>query len=432
MASLHISSMYLSSFSFKRKHATVSKFRRMSLLVPKISTTNSFQETNASTDTNPFEENVKPKALYDESVRNLNTLNNKNKITTTTKFLAILELVTDRVEMHHNVGKQRDNWNILLLNSINMITLSAATMSGLAATCPGSGAPLLGLKLSSTLLFCAATGLLLVINKIQPSQLAEEQRNATRLFKCLQTKMEATVALESPSEEDVNDVILKVLALDRAYPLPLLGAMLEKFPEKFEPAVWWPRPDKISQPHKEKTKREKMEEGLVNGWSEELEMELREVVEVSKRKDFEDYERLGNKVLKISKSLAILGPLLMGIATIGSVFVDNIGWWSWTYLVTLLAGSLAAVVNSFEHGGQVGMVFEMYRFCGGFLRLLEETVEVTLEEKDMEKRENGEVFENKVAMQLGRSGFELRELASKSASCRREGIAMDEFASKLF
>ena len=261
--------MCLSSFSFKRKHATVSKFRRMSLLVPKISTTNSFQETNASTDTNPFEENVKPKALYDESVRNLNTLNNKNKITTTTKFLAILELVTDRVEMHHNVGKQRDNWNILLLNSINMITLSAATMSGLVATCPGSGAPLLGLKLSSTLLFCAATGLLLVMNKIQPSQLAEEQRNATRLFKCLQTKMEATVALESPSEEDVNDVILKVLALDRAYPLPLLGAMLEKFPEKFEPAVWWPRPDKISQPHKEKTKREKMEEGLVNGWSEE-------------------------------------------------------------------------------------------------------------------------------------------------------------------
>ncbi|KAK7332359.1 hypothetical protein VNO80_29110 [Phaseolus coccineus] len=384
MASLQISSMYLSSFSFKRKHATVSKFRRMSLLVPKISTTNSFQETNASTDTNPFEENVKPKALYDASVRNLNTPNNKNKITTTTtttKFLAIFELVTDRVEMHHNVGKQRDNWNILLLNSINMITLSAATMSGLAATCPGSGAPLLALKLSSTLLFCAATGLLLVMNKIQPSQLAEEQRNATRLFKCLQTKMEATVALGSPSEEDVNDVIEKVLALDRAYPLPLLGAMLEKFPEKFEPAVWWPRPNKISQPHKGKAKREKMEEELMNGWSEELEMELREVVEVSKRNDFEDYERLGNKVLKISKSLAILGPSLMGIATIGSVFVDNIGWWSWTYLVTLLAGSLAAAVNSFEHGGQVGMVFEMYRFCGGFLRLLEETVEVTLEEK---------------------------------------------------
>jgi len=201
----------------------------MPLLVPKRSTRNSFQETNGSTDTYPFEENVKPKTLYDESLRNLNTPN------TTTKFLAIL---SDRVEMHHNVGEQRDNGNTLLLNSINMITLSAVTMSGLAATCPGSGAPLLALKLSSTLLFCAATGLLLVMNKIQPSQLAEEQRNATRLFKCLQTKMEVTVALGSPSEEDVNDVIEKVLALDRAYPLPLLGAMLEKFPEKFEPAVW--------------------------------------------------------------------------------------------------------------------------------------------------------------------------------------------------
>ncbi|GMP79599.1 hypothetical protein CsSME_00035081 [Camellia sinensis var. sinensis] len=32
----------------------------------------------------------------------------------------------------------------------------------------------------------------------------------------------------------------KVLALDQAYPLPLLGVMLEKFPLTFEPAVWWP------------------------------------------------------------------------------------------------------------------------------------------------------------------------------------------------
>ena len=207
--------------------------------------------------------------------------------------------------------------------------------------------------------------------------------------------------------------------------------MLEKFPEKFEPVVWWPN-NKTSQPHEGKAKSEKMEQELMNGWSEELEMELREVVEVTKRKDFEDYERLGNMALKINKSLAIIGPLLMGIATIGSVFVDNIGSSSWAYLVTLLAGSSAAVVNSFEHGGQVGMVFEMYRYCGGFLRLLEETVEATLEEKDVEKRENGEVFENKVAMQLGRSGLQLRELASKSASYRRDGIAMDEFASKLF
>ena len=38
----------------------------------------------------------------------------------------------------------------------------------------------------------------------------------------------------------------------------------------------------------------------INGRIEELEMEMREVVEVIKRKDNEDYERLDNKALKIN------------------------------------------------------------------------------------------------------------------------------------
>jgi hypothetical protein len=97
-----------------------------------------------------------------------------------------------------------------------------------------------------------------------------------------------------------------------------------------------------------------------------------------------------------------------------------------------LAGSLAAAVNTFEHGGQVGMVFEMYRASGGFFNLLETSIESTLSEKDLEKRENGELFEMKMALQLGRSVSELRELASKSASYRMEGVEIDEFASKLF
>ena len=70
---------------------------------------------------------------------------------------------------------------MLLLNSINMLTLVASTMAGVAGSY--DGAPVLALKLSSTLLFSAATGMLLSTNKIQPSQLAEEQRNVARLFK---------------------------------------------------------------------------------------------------------------------------------------------------------------------------------------------------------------------------------------------------------
>uniref|UniRef100_A0A2N9H9G8 F-box protein n=1 Tax=Fagus sylvatica TaxID=28930 RepID=A0A2N9H9G8_FAGSY len=338
----------------------------------------------------------------------------------TTQLYAILEAVADRVEMHANIGAQRDNWNTLLLNSINMITLTAATVAGIAAT-GGIGMPLLALKLSSTLLYSAAMGMMVIMNKIQPSQLAEEQRNATRLFKQLQTQIQTMLAIETPTQEDVKDVMEKVLALDKAYPLPLLGTMLEKFPEKFEPAVWWPS-NQVQKKNKGKqcnTPRDN------NGWSEELEMEMREIIQVVKRKDIEDYVRLGNLGLKINKVLAISGPLLTGIAAIGSAFVGN---GSCAAIVAVAAGALASVVNSFEHGGQVGMVIEMYRNCGGFFQLMEESIEATLEERDLEKRENGELFEMKVAMKLGRSLSQLRELARKSSTSSH----VDEFASKLF
>ncbi|PNX58310.1 hypothetical protein L195_g059128, partial [Trifolium pratense] len=109
--------------------------------------------------------------------------------------------------MHHNIAEQRNNWNTLLLNSINMITLTATTMSGVAATAATScsDSSLLALKLSSALLFSAATGILLIMNKIQPSQLTEEQRNATRLFKQIQSQIQTKIALGNTSEEDVKE-----------------------------------------------------------------------------------------------------------------------------------------------------------------------------------------------------------------------------------
>ncbi|CAJ2658343.1 unnamed protein product [Trifolium pratense] len=305
-----------------------------------------------------------------------------------------------------------------------MITLTASTMSCIAC-CTDSDAPLLGLKLSSALLFSAATGMLLVMNKIQPSQLAEEQRNATRLFKKLHTQIQNKISLgcnnnnNNLSESDVRDAIEKILAMDKAFPLPLLGGkMIEKFPSKYEASNWWP---------KNKTRMEINESN--NGWNLELENEMKEVIEVVKRKDIEDYERLGNIALKINKRLAMLGPLLTGLGAIGSSFVGDE---MLVNFVPVFAGALATVVNSFEHGGQVGMVFEMYRNCGGFFELLEETVEETIEERDLNRRENGEVFEMKFALSLGRSVMEMRELASKSASCRSEGCEIDEFANKLF
>ncbi|GMN26335.1 hypothetical protein TIFTF001_051509 [Ficus carica] len=97
-----------------------------------------------------------------------------------------------------------------------------------------------------------------------------------------------------------------------------------------------------------------------------------------------------------------------------------------------MSGALAAVVNTLEHGGQVGMVFEMYRSSAGFYKHMEETIESTLEDAATDERENGELFEVKTALQLGRSLSELRDLASELSSSSELEQAQEEFASKLF
>lgn len=339
------------------------------------------------------------------------------------KLYAIMEIVADRVEMHKNVGVQRDNWNRLLLTSINAITLTAATMAALAAT-NASGAPLVALKMSSTILYLAATGMLVMMNQIQPSQLGEEQRNAARLFKQLHGEIQTTLSLRNPTTLDVKKATEKVLALDSAYPLPLLGAMLEKFPKTVEPTVWWPTTRQRSQ-------AERLGEEIVgNGWDSKLEEEMREIVGILKRKDVVEYLRLSETALKFSRIFAISGPLLTGLASLGSAFVGTTHG-AWAVMIAVIAGALASVVNTLEHGGQVGMVFEMYKSNAGFFRLMQETIESNISERDVKGRENGEVLKLKVALQLGRSLSELEELAVSSTSSRN-GQAAGEFASKLF
>ncbi|KAJ0830151.1 putative petal formation-expressed [Helianthus annuus] len=95
----------------------------------------------------------------------------------------------------------------------------------------------------------------------------------------------------------------------------------------------------------------------------------------------------------------------------------------------VMGGAMASVVNTIQHGGQVGMVFEMYRGNAGFFKMMQESIESNLKERDVGKRENGEVFEMKVALQLGRSLSELRDFAASSS---RKGKDVEEFGSKLF
>lgn len=337
------------------------------------------------------------------------------------KLHLIMEIVSDRLEMHKNIGIQRDNWNSLLLSSVNMMTLSASSMVGLAAVASastGAEASLLALKVSSTILYTAATGLLLFMNKVQPSQLAEEQRNAVRFFNQLQGELRTKLALGNFNEDDVNEAIEKVLALDKAFPLPLLGSMLEKFPETVKPAVWWPQ-----------MKTRKHERNLQgkknNGWNLRLEEEMKKIVMVLKNKDIENCMKLSKRVLKLNKLLSFSGPILTCFAAFGSVFLGSVNA-SWPMMLGIICGAMASVVNTIEHGGQVGMVFEFYRSTSGLFKLMEETIELNINEEDYYKRENGELLEIKVALQLGRSLSELRQFSNDDDNdCQ-------EFANKLF
>ncbi|GKG59459.1 probable F-box protein, partial [Tanacetum coccineum] len=83
----------------------------------------------------------------------------------------------------------------------------------------------------------------------------------------LESEIKKKIDIGNPTLNYVNEAMNKVLALDRVYPLPLLGVMLEKFPATTEPAIWWPAKRMISAIGKKDN----------NGWSVELEEEMQEI-----------------------------------------------------------------------------------------------------------------------------------------------------------
>ncbi|KAG6498783.1 probable F-box protein At4g22030 [Zingiber officinale] len=335
------------------------------------------------------------------------------------KMYAVLEAIADRAEMHAIIGEQRNNWNHLFTSSVNSITLAASLMAGVASI-SSAGDPL-AFKVSSAILFAAAAGIMTITSKIQPSQLAEEQRNATRLWRQLGRSIETSLGHRFPTDRDVSEAVEKMLALEKAYPLPLVPGMLEKFPAVVEPTRWWPK----IQPKRSRATH------AGNGWSRDLEEEMKGALRLLKVKDEEEYIKLSNLALNVNKALATAGPLLAGAAAMSSGLIGSPALGPLPAFVSVVGGVLAATVNTLEHGGQVGMVFELFRNCAGFYRRLQEEIESNLEEEEADRRENGEVFEMKIALQLGRSVSELRELAAY-ASPSREDEDIKECAGKLF
>lgn len=315
------------------------------------------------------------------------------------KLRLVAAAAADRAEMHAVLAQQRDGWNKLLLASLTNITLAALILQAL----PNNDSN----NIVATLLYGFSTALMCGVNKIQPSQLAEEQRMATRLFRQLNTDIHTNLALpphlrqETSADSFLAKAYKAVLALDEAYPLPLLPGMLDKFPKIVKPTVWWPQ-KRNHQTHTDNNT-------TINGWSAELEGELRGVSETLKTGDIAEYVGLSRKVLGANSILAIAGPLLTGIA--GALNLNGA-----MLSMSMVAGVLGVVGNTLSHAGQVGMVFEMYRNCAGFYHLLDSSISDTLSEADPAARENGELFHWRLALQLGRDpNSPLADSASKFA-----------------
>ncbi|CAL4889053.1 unnamed protein product [Urochloa decumbens] len=352
------------------------------------------------------------------------------------KLRAVAEAAADRAEMHDIIGRQRDNWNHLLLHSTNSLTLAASAMAALAPAAPATAAALTS---SAGVLLATAAVTMAAANKIQPSQLAEEQRNATRLWRQLERSLRAALDPRTPAatiitDADVDAAMDRVLALDAAYPLPLLPGMLEKFPKTLEPARWWPT--KRQQHLKSKPAiingggARRSSTGGGNGWTPELEEEMRGVVRVIRAKDEQEYVKAGNKVLAVNRVLAVAGPALAGAGAAAAAFAGVSGD-SWASGAAVVCGAMAAAANTVEHGWQLGMLFELCRNVAGQYRKVQEDIEACLDEADVERRENGEVFEAKVALLLGRRASEMKQFR-EMASPAVEDEDIKDFAGKLF
>jgi hypothetical protein len=158
---------------------------------------------------------------------------------------------------------------------------------------------------------------------------------------------------------------------------------------------------------------------------------MRGLLRVIKAKDENEFLTVGKLVLNLNKSLAVAGPALAGTAALASVFIGSGEAGTWASGASVLGGALAAAVNTVEHGGQMGMLFELLRNCAGFYRKIQEDIEANLAEPDVERREGGELFATKVALKLGRSLSDLKQFSMMaSSSVRDEDIK--EFAGKLF
>ncbi|KAJ7526168.1 hypothetical protein O6H91_17G085900 [Diphasiastrum complanatum] len=307
------------------------------------------------------------------------------------KLQLVAAMASDRAEMHAILATQRDNWNKLFQDTLRLTTISAAMLSALN----GGPSTCLSLSLAAALLNVGSAGMMYVVNQFQPSQLAEEQRTATRLFRDLEKDIGITLKIDRRLREDFHTFlksrIERLHSLDKAYPLPLTPGGLEKFPEVIVPAQLSPSVDEslpeIPVPN------------LSNGWTSELASDLKNTSELIKAADVAIYLDWAKNVLKFNKMFATAAPLLAAAGGAFSIF-DALGHLNMSVFAACFS-ILSMFASSLSHDTQLGMIFELYRNSAGYFADIDASIQRAIR-MPVEKRENGALFHQRVALMLGR------------------------------
>lgn len=309
----------------------------------------------------------------------------------------------DRAEMHSILAQQRDNWSKLFQRMLTATSMTACLLSGLAGS---QGAHMsLSLNLPALLLNAGTAAMMAIINKFQPSQLAEEQRTAARLFRKVASDIQYALSvsphLRQHTPSFLRDCKRRVQALDKAFPMPLTPGGLEKFPSTVVPTVLIePLLDNQDSIHGIDIA------GKINGWDKQLTQDLRNVASLVRSSDIPKYTGWAQNLVKVNKSLAIAAPFFVAaaavlnalvISTLSALPTVHIQLDMWAAVCSVLAAFAGTLSNDM----QLGMVFELYRNSAGYYADVETSIKEMLN-TPIEHRENGELFRQRIAYQLGR------------------------------
>lgn len=274
----------------------------------------------------------------------------------------IANMAADRAEMHSMIAQQRDNWNRLFQSSLTAITMAATVLASI-----NGHANSISFSLPACIMDAIVAGMMVGINKFQPSQLAEEQRTASRLCKKLHNDIEFTLKiaphLRQEAQAYVEETVSKLLAVDKAYPLPLTPVVVEKFPKEILAPL-------LSK-HSEEAKPEIHASG--NGWEADMSENLVKVGNLMHESDTKAYIIMAERVKKINIACAVAGPVfaMMGAALNAFDALNAMGAFNAAELMNrgefnvgvyaAVASTMAAFAGSFAHDAQLGMIFELYK-----------------------------------------------------------------------